>query len=131
MAVSRRQVAYYTANALHQGIDMKTIVKQLAAYLVEAKKTNELSLLLKDVEVILSEKYGVTLAKVITARPLDESQREELEGFIKKQENTKEVTLQEATDPSLIGGVVIETPTSLLDASTIRQLQQLKSLSKA
>ncbi|MCA9338720.1 F0F1 ATP synthase subunit delta [Candidatus Saccharibacteria bacterium] len=131
MAISRRQIAYYTADALHQGVDMKAIVKQLAAYLVEAKKTNELSLLLKDVEAILSEKYGVTLAKVTTARPLDELQRKELASFIKKQENSKEVTLQEITDPSLIGGVVIETPTSLLNASVSWQLQQLKALSKA
>lgn len=131
MAVSRRQIAYYTADALYQGADMKIIVKQLAAYLVEAKKTNELSLLLKDVEAILSEKYDVTLAKITTARPLDGLQREELKNFVKKQENTKEVTLQEVTDSSLIGGVVIETPTSLLDASTRRQLKQLKSLSKA
>ncbi len=131
MAISRRQIAYYTADALHQGVDMKAIVKQLAAYLVEAKKTNELSLLLKDVEAILSEKYGITSAKITTARPLDKAQTEELKSFIKEQENAKSVALQEATDPSLIGGVVIETPTSLLDASISWQLQQLKALSKA
>ncbi len=131
MALSRRQIARYVAKALHNGVEVKHITKELAAYLYEAKKTKEAELLLRDIESVLSETYGMTLAEVTTAHPLDDAKRNELKAFIKEHEGAKEVTLSEEIDPNVIGGMVVETPTSLFDASIRNQLQQLKALSKS
>ena len=129
MSVSRRQIALYAAQKLHSGEDVSALAKQLAAYLFESKKVNESELLLRDIEIVFSEQYGMTPAQVMSAYPLDDAQRGEIKKFIKEQEGSKDVTLQESTDQELIGGVVIRTPSSRLDTSIRHQLQQLKALS--
>jgi len=129
MSVSRRQIAHYIAQAMHNGEDISELAKQLAAYLYTTKKTNESELLLRDIETVFSEEYGITLAKVTSAYALDDSQRQEIKQFIEKKEGSKEVTLQEATDKELIGGLIVKTPSSQLDTSVRHQLQQLKALS--
>lgn len=131
MALSRRQIAKYVAKALHDGVAVKQITKELAAYLYESKKTKEAELLLRDIESVLSETYGTTLATVTSAHPLDDTKRDDLKAFIKEHEGAKEVTLSEEVDSSVIGGVVVETTNSLFDASIRHQLQQLKALSKS
>ncbi len=129
MSVSRRQIAHYIAQAMHNGEDISELAKQLASYLYTTKKTNESELLLRDIETVFSEEYGITLAKVTSAYALDDSQRQEIKQFIQKQEGSKDVTLQETTDKELIGGLIVKTPSSQIDTSVRHQLQQLKALS--
>lgn len=128
MALSRRQVALYVAQELSEGKTIKQLSKKIAAYLHRAKKTNEADFLMKDVQAILAKKYNTLSAQVISAHPLDDKQRQEIKSLIGKRENVESVQLEESIDKSLIGGFIIETPSTHLDASVLNKLQQLKGL---
>ncbi len=65
---------------------------------------------------------GTVVARVATAPPLTS----ELEAAITQLVGAKEITIAESVDPGLIGGVRIETPGKLLDATIKRKLLALR-----
>lgn len=131
MALSRRQIALYAAKQLSKGKSAKVVAVQLAAYLQEEGKTNEAELLIKDIQAVFSSYFGVTAAKVTSAYPLEERQTKEIKDFIKKHESSKHIELEEKVDKDLIGGFVVETPSSQLDTSVLNKLKQLKVLNNS
>ncbi len=76
---------------------------------------------IKDLDALSSNKAFVTAT---VAHVLDEKV---LEKLAKDLFNVEEVELSVETDPSLLGGVVLETKNIRWDLSTKHQLEQLKS----
>ena len=64
--LSRRKIAAHLADELVAG---RPIAKQLAAYLVETRRTREATLMVRDIESALADR-GVLLADVSTSREL-------------------------------------------------------------
>ena len=75
---------------------------------------------------LLDERLGIIRARVTAARPLDAAQQQE---FARKLEQItgKQVRMEIATDPSLIGGVVTQVGSTIYDGSIRQQLQAFKS----
>lgn len=128
MKVSRRVLARFVAKELVDGSvkSRENIIRELAAYVVEHRLQDQLELLLADIAVNLST-YGYVEATVTSARPLTEDIKKELTAYVKRIENAKEVILQEAVEPSLIGGVIIETPNQRFDSSLATKLKRLRN----
>lgn len=124
--LSRRMLASYIADELMQGADRKKLVRQIAAYLVETRRTNEAPLLVRDIEDALSDR-GHVLARVTTARPLSGQLKQELTQMIKGNQAAETVEIVTDTDPSLLGGVRVETPGFEYDNTLHRRLLALKS----
>jgi F0F1-type ATP synthase delta subunit len=124
--LSRRQLAGYAANALLDGVPSQKISAQLAAVLKETKRTNESGFLMQDIARELEIRGKVANATITSATPLSDSLREELAGFIKNAANVDEVTLQENTDKTVIGGIKIETAIHSWDKTVAKKLRNIR-----
>jgi F-type H+-transporting ATPase subunit delta len=111
---SRMQVASYVADRLQS--DRAGALRSAAAWLADKGQPRQARYLARDVAQVLTTR-GYVWAQVTTARPLSTEARREVEGFIKKATGARELELETALDPDMIGGIKIETPGQALDAS--------------
>ncbi len=121
MKLSRRKIAVYFAEQLLAG---RNVSKQVAAYLVESKRTREVSLVIRDIESALSER-GVLLADVASSHDLAGDTEKAIVDYLKTATGAQDVHLRSSVDPTLLGGVSIETPDKRLDATLRHRLNQL------
>lgn len=122
--LSRRKLAAFATERLLAGD--KTAITQLAAYLVETRRTRELPLVVRDIEAALAAR-GVVVADVTTATPLGETAAKAIRKFIAEQYDGGTVQLRAAEDPSLLGGAKIRLPGSELDTTIRRKLMTLRA----
>lgn len=128
---SRRTLASYVADQLHDGANPADLAAQVSAYLIDAKRTSQLELLIRDIEGALAKKYSVVTARVTSAHALDAQTRQLLAAFVREAENAQSVVITDETvDESLIGGVIAETPNGVFDSSIKTTLRQLQATTK-
>jgi F0F1-type ATP synthase delta subunit len=118
--ISRRKLALFVADAVESRHTLGSVLRDVAAYLVDTKRTREAELLVRAIEDELAQR-GIVVAHVVTARPLER----ELEQAIKELIDARELHLDSEIDESVIGGVRIETPGKLLDATIKHKLLAL------
>ena len=119
--LSRRKVAALLADELIAG---QNVTNKLAAYLIESKKTRELSLYVRDIEAALSDR-GALLANIASSHQLADDTQNTIVDYLKKKTGAKNVYLRQDVEPSLLGGVRIETPDQRLDTTLRHRLNQL------
>ncbi len=120
--LSRRKLAQYVASRVQDGRVPEAVVQEVAAYLVEARRLREMPLVVRAIEDALAER-GVVVATVTSARPLDDMLRE----AVKAQAGGGEVYLREVVDPSVLGGVRVQTPDASYDGTVQHKLQALRA----
>lgn len=123
--LSRRSLAMYVATNLINKKRAK-VVKELAAYLVETRRTKELNLIVSDVNYYLSE-VGITSATVTSAFDLSAETKKAIEKFIATKTKSSEVTVETRVDPAVLGGVKISVPGYELNQTIAHQLTVLKT----
>lgn len=126
MKLSRRVLARHVAAELQAGKNRKDVVQSLAAYIIEHRLHGQLELILADVAANLAA-LGHIEATVTTARPLTDDLRKELLVYVERVEGSSDITLNESVDPSLLGGVIVETPGKRFDASVSTKLKRLRN----
>ena len=119
--LSRRKIAAHLADELLSG---KNISDQLAAYLVETKRTREATLVIRDIEAALAER-GVLLADVASARTLADDTKDTITNYLKSATGVTKVHLRSEVDANLLGGVRIETPGMRRDNTIRHRINQL------
>ncbi|MDB5163107.1 MAG: atpH [Candidatus Saccharibacteria bacterium] len=124
--LSRRAIATYVAEQLTSQADSKKVILQLAAFLVDTRRTKELSLIVRDIQFYLSETGSVS-GTITTATTLTAETKKAIERYIKEQTGAKTVALDSLIDPSVIGGVKVSIPGRELDATVSRSLTVLKT----
>ena len=124
--LSRRSMAEYIAEGLVEGKNKKTLFKQLAAYLVDSRRTKELDLIIRDIEWKLAEK-GYVQATITSAFDLTAQTTKALEAFVKAETKASKVSLEKKLDPSVLGGVKISVPGREIDQTVAHQLTVLKT----
>lgn len=122
--LSRRSVAVHVAERLAAGD--KTVVNQLAAYIVENRQTRNIDSFVRDIESRVLA-MGTATVDVTSAFSLSEATRAEIKSFIKKQTGVSEVALRERVDESVLGGVRLRTPGRELDATLARKITLLRT----
>lgn len=127
MALSRRLLAKHIAGKLAAGGSHADIMQQLAAYIVDHRLENDSERIINDIRLQLAE-LGTTSAEIITARPLTDDLRKQLETYVLAMTNASSVSLLERVDPTIKGGVIIETPDKRYDASVATKLKQLRNV---
>ena len=75
---------------------------------------------------LLDDRLGIVRAQVRAAKALDAAQQQELAGKLEKLTG-KQVRMEVAIDPSLIGGVVAQVGSTIYDGSVRQQLQAFKT----
>ncbi len=119
--ISRRKLAAYTAERLVKG-DGKKALRELAAFLVETRRTDELKLLVRDIEQELANR-GTVVADITTAHPLSESLKNDIEKMV----GGKTLQVRETIDESVLGGVRVDIPGKRFDGTIRRKLTALKA----
>lgn len=124
--LSRRSLAQYVARTLAAGTPQKEVALQLAAHLIQTRRTGELTVLLRDIKYYLGE-HGHVAGTVTAAHELGASTLKAIESFAKQKTGAKSVSLDVNLDEALIGGVKLELPGYELDTTIARQLTILKT----
>lgn len=125
--ISRRQVAQYLVECPVN--ERQAAMRQVAAWLVASHREDEINYLVRDVAAELAE-GGRVWSRVTSAHQLSTSTKATVEQFLRTQTEAKSLELELAVDPSLIGGVKLETATAELDASLRTQINQLAETSR-
>ena len=125
--LSRRRLATDIADGLVSGTpSKKTLIEQLAAYLIETRRTKELGLIVRDVEYHLAEKGHLT-ATITSAFDLNNETLQAIESFVKDKTKAPNVSLTTLVDPTVLGGVKISLPGRENDQTIAHQLTVLKT----
>ena len=119
--LTRRKIALHVAEKLLAGVPTATVLKSAAAYLVEARRTREIELLVRDIEDVLAEK-GVVVADITTAFPLTDALRSDVRTMLGGKPQ-----LREMVDPLVLGGIRIDLPGKQYDATIQRKLTALRA----
>ena len=123
--LSRRKLAINAAARLSGGEQKKTVLRDLAAYLIDSGRKVEATLIVRDVEAMLMNN-GTAIGTVTSARPLSASALKTVESFVKASDsNVKQVVLRELVDESLIGGMRLELPGRVLDGTVKAKLEKI------
>lgn len=122
MRLSRRKIAEYAADALMAGKSTATVLKQVAAYLYESRRTAEVDLVVRDIEQALADR-GVVVADVTTAHPLSKEAKMHIASLVK----SSRVQLRETIDESVLGGVRVQLPGKRFDGTIRHKLTLLKA----
>jgi F-type H+-transporting ATPase subunit delta len=120
--ISRRKIADYAAEQLVGGKKASDVIKEVAAFLIDTKRTREAELLVRDIETALASR-GIVVADIASAFPLTEA----LKADVKKMVGSKELLLRETVDPGVLGGIRLQIPGKRLDATLKRKIQALKT----
>ncbi len=121
--LSRRKIAAVWANELIAGRD---ITDQVAAYLVEERRTSEAELIVRDTESALAAR-GVIVADVASAHELSADARTAIEKFLAVARGAKRIELRTEIDADLLGGVRVNTADEQLDTTLRARLNKLKA----
>jgi F-type H+-transporting ATPase subunit delta len=124
--LSRRAITEHIAQALLDGESKQKLIDQLAAYLIENRRTNELSLMVRDIQYFLAEK-GQVSGTIVSAFELSEATRQSIETFVKAESGADAVELDTVIDPSVLGGVRLALPGKELDTTISRKITLLKT----
>lgn len=123
--LTRRELAEYAAEQLAAG--NTDVVGKLAAYLVQAHRTREARLVVRDIESALARR-GVVVAHVGVAHPLEGSARAALEAVLTRTFDARQLHLDESVQPELLGGIKVAAADMELDSTARRRLNQLKAV---
>jgi F-type H+-transporting ATPase subunit delta len=77
-------------------------------------------------EQLLNERLGVVVAQVTSARALDETEKQRLAAALRERTG-KQVQMNFALDPHLIGGVLAQVGSTVYDGSVRGQIERLRS----
>jgi F-type H+-transporting ATPase subunit delta len=122
---SRRRLASFLAENVG-GPNEKKALKQVAAYLVEFRRTKEADLIVRDVLSLMKD-MGIVTAHITSARPLSDAVERQLTAFIKQKTAATSVSVESSVDPTVIGGVKISLPGAELDQTIAHQLKRLRT----
>jgi F-type H+-transporting ATPase subunit delta len=94
--------------------------------LAERNRLPALDEIIQEYQRLLDERMGIVRARVTSAGTLDPPQQRELATKL-EQVTGKQIRMEVAVDPSLIGGVIAQVGSTVYDGSLRQQLQAFKS----
>lgn len=127
----------FVANPVIKGEDKKAVLKRVMGeeanpylvnfmmLLVDKRRIVFIEQIVEEYLNLLRELNQVALAEVISARELNEGQRNAVVDRVKGITNARDVELKTSIDPDLIGGVIIKVGSRVIDASLRGQLRRL------
>jgi len=121
--ISRRKLAGFVVDRIESGDNLEGAIRELAAYLIDTKRTREGGLVARSIEDELASR-GMVIAHVQSARPIGDDVKDVIQRLL----NASKVHLTEEVDPTLIGGIRIEAPGKRLDATVKRKILALNQV---
>ncbi len=104
----------------------KQVAEVLASEVVRRRLVPQLDLLLADITTEILRQRGHLAAEVVSAHPLSEAVLSKVNQMLSAQTGAKTIELTQKQDPSLLGGLLIQTPELAVDLSVRNRLERLK-----
>ena len=107
------------------GDDANAQMKNFLMLLVDRGRIYLIEPILQQFQALVRELKQTVLAEVISAVELTDEQKETVRGKVKSMTQAESVELETRVDPDLIGGVIIQIGSQVLDASVRGQLRRI------
>ncbi len=104
-------------------------VSNLVALMAQKRRLFALPAVIRGFDALLAQKRGVVRAEVRAAAPLSDAQRENLERTLREATGAK-IALDVLVDEALIGGLVVQVGSKMIDTSIRSQLAKLQTIMK-
>ena len=101
-------------------------VANFIGILVDRDRLPDLEEIVQTYQKFLDEKLGIIRARVTSAHSLDAAQQKDLAVRLERATG-KQVRMEVAVDPTLIGGVVAQVGSTIYDGSVRQQLQAFRN----
>jgi len=111
------------AVAERAGLD--DLTRRFLGVLARNRRLTALPAVVETFRAQLASARGETAAEVVSARPLTETQAEELRAALRKAVGG-DVVLTQRVEPGLLGGLVVKVGSRMVDSSLRTKLQQLR-----
>ena len=113
-------------NKISEHYNFNILLKNFLCFLIEKRKLFFLQNILRNFMDICSQKRGEVKARLVTAKQLNEDEVNKIKNELSK-DFTNKVKLDYKYDPSLIGGLVIQVGSVMIDTSIKNKLKQLEN----
>jgi F-type H+-transporting ATPase subunit delta len=100
-------------------------VRNFVAVLIDHRRTNFLSAIVKQFELELDARMGFAEAQITSARELTDAERRALEAQVGKLTG-KKVRARYSRDTGLLGGVIVRLGSTIYDGSVAGQLERIR-----
>ncbi len=128
MKQPRTKIAQTIADRTMKNGSSKDLSKEVAAYLLEERRTNDLDSILRDVQQDWAN-VGYVEVLASSAHPITSDIKADIASEIKRiYPDAKEVIVTEVHDPEIIGGVQLSLANQQLDMSVEAKLNKFKQL---
>ena len=128
MKTPRHQIAAALAQRSLGSVNTAEFANEIAAYLLTARRTNELNSLLRDVSQYRAD-HGVVEVMALSAHPITKSVRTDIEQQVRAlYPSAKTVIVTERHNATVVGGVRLEFANQQLDLSVRAKLNRFKQL---
>ena len=107
------------------GGSISPLARNLLALLASRNSASLLSDILETYQGMLDEHRGVERAELVSAVPLSDEQRSQVENMLKEMVG-KEISLTVRVDPEILGGIVARVGDRVIDGSTRTRLEGLR-----
>lgn len=104
----------------------KAVARAVANYLVQERRTGDLGAIMREVRRLRAKEHNIVEVDTTSAFPL----HDKIRSLVKGKFPGKRVVLTESLDKNVIGGVLVETDDTQIDATIKRQLNRLELLIK-
>lgn len=126
MKVARHILAEAISERILTIRDPKLLAKEIAAYLLQERRTSDLESILRDIMQHRTD-LGVVEAEVVSAHPVGENVLSEVRSILKSDlPGAKSVHMGTRIDPSLVGGIRVDMANQQLDMSIQSKLTTFK-----
>ena len=101
-------------------------VRNFLAVLIRHERLGALGEILEEYRLEMNRRLSISDAEVVTARPLEDQERAELEGQVSVLAGHNKVNATFREDKSLIGGAIVRVGSTIYDGSVRGRLERLK-----
>ena len=101
-------------------------VRNFLAVLIRHERLGALAEILEEYREEMNRRLSISNAEVVTARPLEDRERAELEGQVSVLAGHNKVNATFREDKSLIGGAIVQIGSTIYDGSVRGRLERLK-----
>jgi F0F1-type ATP synthase delta subunit len=130
MKFARAELAALIGEKTLHVSDMSLLAREVAAYLLEEKRSGDLESLMRDV-LAYRETHGVIEAEVASAHDLSDDVLREVKSVIKEHyPEAKKVLVHDHVDTNVVGGLKVTLANDQLDMSVRKQLDTFKRLTE-
>ena len=121
---SKKEDQINVINKISEHYNFNILLKKFLCFLIEKRRLFFLKNILRNFVDICSQKRGEVKAKLVAAKQLNENEVNKIKDELSK--DFTKIKLDYKYDPSLIGGLIIQVGSLMIDTSIKSKLKQLE-----